>query len=335
MIKTLIVDDSPLVRTILRDFFEAEGSFQIIGEAEDGNDAVNKAKQLNPDLITMDIEMPVMNGLDSIVEIRKTSACGIIVISTHDTAKMAYDATVKGAHEFFAKDIFTSEMTDEKRDALFDTIKQIVKIKNKTAVQKESNEKSAVAERKINCVVIASSTGGPMALCQLCSALPKDFSVPILLVQHNTSGFDKGFVQWLDGYSHLRVCLAESGTVPSKGNVYVAPTDKHLIINESGIAFDNGEHINNQKPSADILFKSAAELHSSSLLSVVLTGMGIDGAEGTRIVKEAGGLTIAQDEASSMIFGMPQAAIETGCVDIVLPLNEIAQKLVSLTGAQN
>jgi len=334
MIRTLIVDDSPLVRTIIRDFLESEGSFEIIGEAENGQDGVDKALHLKPDLVTMDIEMPVMNGLDAIVEIRKSSACGIIVISTHDTAKMAYDATVKGAHEFFAKDTFTSQMTDRQRSDIFNTLKQIVKIKNKVVTQKETQDQSVSAERKISCIVIASSTGGPMALCQLCSGLPANFSAPILLVQHNTSGFDKGFVQWLDGYSHLRVQLAEEGIFPSKGNVYVAPTDKHLCIGENGIFFDPSEPINNQKPAADILFKSAASQYASSLISIVLTGMGDDGALGTQTVKQAGGITIAQDEESSMIYGMPEAAVATGCVDIILPLNEIANYLVKLTSGE-
>jgi two-component system chemotaxis response regulator CheB len=333
MIKTLIVDDSPLVRSIIRDFLESDGSFEVTGEAENGEDGVNKARELNPDLVTMDIDMPVMNGLDAIVEIRKFSSCGIVVISTHDTAKMAYDATVNGAHEFFSKDIFTSRMNEGQRENIIGTLKQITKIK-KTDGRMNVSMSSSVAAQKINCVVIAASTGGPMALCQLCSGLPKNFSVPILLVQHNTSGFDKGFVQWLGEYTQLNVHLAEEGTVPASGYIYVAPTDKHLIVSNAGIAFDPSDPVNNQKPAADILFKSAAEVYGDSVISVVLTGMGTDGAEGTRIVKQSGGITIAQDESSSMIYGMPQAAVETGCVDMVLPLNEIAKKLVSLTDGE-
>ncbi|MCL2763671.1 MAG: response regulator [Treponema sp.] len=332
MIRTLIVDDSPLVRSILRNFLESEGSFEIIDEAENGHDGVNKAAQLKPDLITMDIDMPLLNGLEAIVEIRKFSSCGIVVISTHDTAKMAYDATVKGAHEFFAKNIFTSDMTDRQRSDIFNTLKQITKIKKSVSRSSETVIQSSAAPRKINCIVIASSTGGPMALCNLCSGLPADFPVPILLVQHNTSGFDRGFVQWLDGYSQLKVQLIEEGIYPSKGSIYVAPTDKHVIIGLNGLAYDDSEPVNNQKPAADILFKSAAKHFGSCLVSVVLTGMGSDGAEGTRHVKNSGGITIAQDEASSMIYGMPLAAFETGCVDMVLPLNDIAHRLVSLTG---
>ena len=335
MIRTLIVDDSPLVRSILRDFLESEGSFEIVDEAENGQDGVNKTKECNPDLVTMDYEMPVMNGLDAIVEIRKFSSCGIVVISTHDTAKMAYEATVKGAHEFFAKDNFTSKMSDMQRSEIYNTLKHIANLKKKEHVQSEITEQISTVQRKINCIVIASSTGGPMALCQLFSVLPADFPVPILLVQHNTSGFDKGFVQWLDGYSQLDVKLAEEGIFPFEGNVYVGPTDKHLTVGAEGIAFNFDAPVCNQKPSADVLFKTAAEHYGDSLISVVLTGMGNDGAEGTRAVKKAGGITIAQDEATSMIFGMPQEAIATGCVDIVLPLNEIAQKLLDLTGGES
>ena len=332
MIKTLIVDDSPLVRSILRDFLESEGSFEIIGESENGRDCVDKARLINPDLITMDYEMPLMNGLEAIVEIRKFSDCGIVVISTHDTAKMAYEATANGAHEFFAKDIFTSQMTDRQRSDIFNTLKQITSIKKKIITLNNSEKKVITSPRKINCVVIASSTGGPMALCQLCSHLPEDFCVPVLLVQHNTSGFDKGFVQWLDEYANLKVMLADNVIYPARGYFYVAPTDKHMTIGNNGIFLDDGEPVNNQKPAADVLFKSASLQYGSSLISVVLTGMGCDGAEGTRYVKNSGGITIAQDAASSMIYGMPEAAFNTGCVDIVLPLNEIASKLVSLTG---
>jgi two-component system chemotaxis response regulator CheB len=334
MIRTLIVDDSAVVRSILKDFLESEGSFEVVGEAEDGRDSVDKARNLNPDLITMDFEMPVMNGLDAIVEIRKFSQCGIVVISTHDTAKMAYEAAVMGAHEFFAKDNFTSKIIDVKRSEIFNTLKHISNIKKKFPFQQDAANLNVTIHKKIKCVVIASSTGGPMALCQLFSALPSTFPVPILIVQHNTSGFDQGFVQWLDGYSQLKIQIAEEGIYPSKGNAYVGPTEKHLIIGPAGIAFDDSGPLNSQKPAADFLFKSAAEQFGSSLVSVVLTGMGNDGAEGTRFVKNCGGITIAQDQATSMIYGMPEAAVETGCVDFVLPLNEIALKLISLTGGE-
>ena len=331
MIKTLIVDDSPLVRSIIRDFLESDGSFAVVGEAENGRDGADQARRLNPDLITMDIDMPVMNGLEAIDEIKKFMSTAIVVISTHDSAKMAYEATVKGALEFYPKDVFTSGMGDRQRKKILNTLKNITGIKRSVPAKPEVSVGAAViAPRQIRAVAIAASTGGPKTLNRLCAALPKDFPVPVILVQHNSSGFDSGFAQWLDASTPLRVCLAAERTVPVKGCLYVAPTERHLLLGKTGFAFDDGEPVQNQKPAADVMFKSAAQMYGDSLVSVVLTGMGSDGADGTRYVKRAGGITIAQDEASSMIYGMPRAAVETGCVDMVLHLDLIAGRLVSL-----
>ena len=336
MINTLIVDDSPLVRSIIRDFLESEGSFRIVGEAENGRDGVDQARQLNPDLITMDIDMPVMDGLEAIGEIKKFMSTAIVVISTHDSAKMAYEATVRGALEFYPKDLFTSGMGGELREKVLGTLKNITGIKKSApAMWPPPSGIARIAPRQIGAVAIAASTGGPKALNRLCVALPRDFPVPVILVQHNSSGFDSGFAQWLDAATPLRVRLAEERTVPVGGNLYVAPTDRHLLIDRTGFAFDDGEPVQNQKPAADLTFRSAAGMYGEGLVSVVLTGMGSDGADGTRYVKQAGGITIAQDEASSMIYGMPRAAVETGCVDMVLPLDLIAGQLVNLVKGGN
>jgi two-component system chemotaxis response regulator CheB len=319
----------------LRDFLENDGSFKITGEAVNGRDGVELARILNPDLITMDIEMPVMNGLEAICEIKKHLNTSIVVISTHSTAKLAYEAVVKGAVEFFSMDnIMRGNFSRHKQ--ILDTLKQIAGMNGRLPVTHQDGafQVQPVAGREIEAVVIASSTGGPKALSRLCAGLPGDFPVPIILVQHNTSGFDRGFVQWLGDYTPLEVCLADEGDRPQKGKLYTAPTDKHLLIERNGFAFDYGEPVNCQKPAADILFKSAARYYGNAVISVVLTGMGHDGAEGTRYIREAGGITIAQDEASSMIYGMPKAAVETGCVDMVLPLGRIPSKLVFLVKRQ-
>ncbi|MDR2402850.1 MAG: chemotaxis-specific protein-glutamate methyltransferase CheB [Spirochaetaceae bacterium] len=331
MIRTLIVDDSPLVRTIIRDFLESDGSFTVIGEAENGLEGLQKAQALNPDLITMDIEMPIMNGLEAIEGIVKTMATPIVVISTQDTAKNAYEAAVKGALEFYSKANFRANIDIERRNGIIASLKRISGIRGRHRKIPESHPNRTVEAREIRGVVIASSTGGPKALTSLCANLPIDFPVPVVLVQHNSSGFDVGFAQWLNDYTPLKVKLAENREVPEKGKLYVAPTDKHLVLTGERFLFDNGEPINNQKPAADLLFKSAAKCWGPGVVSVVLTGMGADGAEGTRYVKQAGGITIAQDENSSMIYGMPKAAFDTGCVDIVLPLNRIPWQLIELT----
>ena len=341
-INTLIVDDSAMVRDVLRDFLDADGSFNIIGEAADGEEGVQKILSMSPDLVTLDIEMPKMNGLEVIEEVFKQTNVPIVVITSHDTAKTAYEATVRGALEFFPKDIFLKPLSPEKQQNIYDTLKRISGVKaQKSSVVNYCAEDFKIPEkRKIEAVVIASSTGGPKALSRFFSLLPGDFPLPIIIVQHNSSGFDACFAEWLDSFTQLKVKVAEEGDIPQAGTVYIAQTGKHLELQRSGagdgssnplvLVYNDDAPEQNQKPSADVLFRTAAQTCNQSLISVVFTGMGNDGAGGTRKVKEMGGITLAQDEESSIIYGMPKAAAETGCVDIVLPLDKISEELVRL-----
>ncbi|MDR2747048.1 MAG: response regulator [Treponema sp.] len=345
MFNVLIVDDSSLVRSILRDFLEGSGKFKVVAEAENGREGLEKTIALNPDLVTMDIDMPVMNGLDAIGEIRKNLATPIVVISTQDTARAAYEATARGAVEFYSKDVFTAAMPADKRARILDTLVHVSGIKGKLPVLRDGRfsfdespapgkPRKPAADRKPEAVVIGVSTGGPKALCSIFGALQGDFPLPIILVQHNSSGFDRGFAQWLKDYTALDVWLAGERERPVPGRVHIAPTDRHLLVGKDGaFIFDDGPPVNNQKPAADLLFKSAADYYGAALISLVLTGMGCDGAEGTRAVKGAGGLTMAQDERSSMIYGMPRAAWETGCVDMVVALDLIPRQLRFLAGS--
>ncbi|MCL2442868.1 MAG: chemotaxis-specific protein-glutamate methyltransferase CheB [Treponema sp.] len=343
MINTLIVDDSAMVRDVLRDFLESEGSFKIIGEAVDGEDGVQKILSMNPDLVTLDIEMPKMNGLQVIDEVMKKTNVPIVVITSHDTAKTAYEATVKGALEFFPKDVFLKALSPEKQKNIYDTLKRISGIKAQKSpgidwtevLNAESVISKTPDKRKIEAVVIASSTGGPKALSRFFALLPGDFPLPIIIVQHNSSGFDKCFAQWLDTFTSLNVLVAEEGDIPKAGNVYIAQTDKHLELrrlneNQLVLRYNDDAPEQNQKPAADVLFRTAADTLKQALVSIVFTGMGSDGGDGTRKVKEMGGITLAQDEESSLIYGMPKAAAETGCVDFVLPLDKISEELVRI-----
>ena len=336
MINTLIIDDSSMVRDILRDFLEGDKNFNIIGEAADGEEGVEKILSLNPDLVTLDLEMPKMNGLEVIETVLKKISVPIVVITSHDSAKTAYEATLRGALEFYPKDLFTSALTEEKRKEIFETLKRISGIKTRvtqTIVEPLFTEQPE--KRKINAVVIASSTGGPKALSRFFPLFSGDFPVPIIVVQHNSSGFDKHFTQWLAGFTSLKVKLAEEGECPKPGTVYIAQTGKHLELRTEGqdpvLRYNNEEPENNQKPAADVLFRSAAESLKQSVVYVVLTGMGNDGALGTEKIREMGGVTLAQDEETSLIYGMPKAAAETGCVDMILPLESIPEELVKLT----
>jgi two-component system chemotaxis response regulator CheB len=359
MINTLIVDDSALARDILRDFLEGDENFKVIGEAADGEEGVQKILALNPDLVTLDIEMPKMNGLEVIEEVMKKTSVPIVVISSHDTAKNAYEATLRGALEFYSKDTFSSSMSGEKRKVIYETLKRISSVKawksaagsggladsgglafaehaaERVYTSAESEIHGSPPEkREIQAVVIASSTGGPKALSSFFTLLPGDFPVPIVIVQHNSSGFDKSFAQWLDTFTDLKVKVADEGEAPEPGTVYIAQTDKHLELRTGAqglsLCYNNGKPENNQKPAADVLFRTAAESLKRSVIGVVLTGMGNDGAAGTQKIREMGGITLAQDEGTSLIYGMPKAAAETGCVDIVLPLDRIPEELVRL-----
>ena len=353
MINTVIVDDSAMVREVLRDFLEEDGNFNIIGEAENGEEGVEKILALNPDLVTSDIEMPKMNGLEMIEKVMGINPVPIVVITSHDTAKTAYEASVRGALEFYPKDIFLKNVSPEKKQNIYDTLKRIsgVKARNNSSFLNEfysqNNEEKAsetlnadkfeiTEKEKTDMVVLASSTGGPRALSKFFSIMPGDFPLPIAIVQHNSSGFDVSFAQWLDTFTPLNVKLAEEGETPAAGNVYIAQTDKHLELRRSGdgsgytFRYNDNEAEQNQKPAADVLFRTAADACGKSLVSVVLTGMGADGASGTQKVKETGGITIAQDEKTSLIYGMPKSAFETGCVDKVLPLEQIPYELVRL-----
>jgi two-component system chemotaxis response regulator CheB len=337
MIKTLIIDDSALAREILRDFFEGDENFKVVGEAADGQEGFEKIMSLNPDLVTLDIEMPKMNGLEVIEEVMKKMTIPIVVITDHDNAKTAYEATLRGALEFYAKDTFTVNLNPQKRQEIYETLKRISGIKSKNNVASIENISFNLPDKRlVHAVAIASSTGGPKALSKLFSLIPADFPVPIFLVQHNSEGFDASFAQWLDTFTSLKVKIAEEGEKPEAGSIYIAQTGRHLElygtdIQNLAMRYNNDEPENNQKPSADVLFRSAAISLKKSVISVVLTGMGSDGADGTRMIREHGGITLAQDEETSLIYGMPKASVETGCVDMVLPLEKIPEELVRLT----
>ncbi|MDR1031476.1 MAG: chemotaxis-specific protein-glutamate methyltransferase CheB [Treponema sp.] len=334
VINVLVVDNNPRIRSFLKDFLEHDKRFMVIGEAGNGLEGVQQTRILNPDLITMDIEMPGMSGLEAISIIMRDTPTPIVVISSQDSAKTIYEATMKGALEFYSKQFFTRSMSQERRQHIYETLKRISGIKCKKNCIDAPIRGQALGKgtyHPISEVVIGASTGGPKALMEVFSGIPKDFPVPIVTVQHNSSGFDKAFVEWIRGYTALDVQLAKHETIPQPGTIYIAPTDKHLMMTRKHLILEDGEPVQNQKPAVDRLFQSAAEVLGPAVISVVLTGMGKDGAAGTQAIRKAGGLTIAQDEQSSLIYGMPKSAIETGCVDLVLPLKAIAKRLIALT----
>ncbi len=333
MIRVLIVDDSGIVRDMLKDFFHMDNRFEIAGEAINGKEALVKVRELKPDLVTMDIQMPEMNGLEATEKIMKESPVPIAIITSLDTAKMAYEATVKGAVEFFSKKDLSVGISEEKQKKILNYLHSLASINLKGKENIPSIALSGSLHpglRDFLILLIGASTGGPNALLQILPLLPANLALPVVVVQHNSSGFEKSFTEWLDEHCTLDVKVAEHNEILKPGMIYVAPTEKHLEFESDKIILTDKPPINNQKPAVDVTFESGAAVFKQRAIGVILTGMGVDGARGISCLKEAGSYTIAQDEKTSLIFGMPRAAIETGKVDAVLPLTAIADQILKM-----
>ncbi|GHV02819.1 hypothetical protein AGMMS50229_00250 [Campylobacterota bacterium] len=328
MIRVLVVDDSSLARDMIKDFLLSDGSFEIAGEASNGQEAVEKAALLDLDLITMDLLMPIMNGQEATRLIHERSNTPIVIVSVVDTAVLAYETARSGALDFISKNDFAENANDRTKLRVLETLKGLARSRSAagTATSGEENQ-------LFGAVVIAASTGGPKAYSELLSTLPDDFALPIIAVQHNSSGFDKGFVEWLGRQTKLLVRIAVDGEKPLGGTIYFAPTDTHLMIKNGELKLLDSKPVNNQKPSADVLFQSAAKAYKNALIGVVLTGMGYDGAAGCAHIREQGGVVIAQDKASSLIYGMPKAVADNGSAHFVLPLEAISRRICELIGA--
>jgi two-component system chemotaxis response regulator CheB len=337
-IKVLIVDDNRTMRDILEMIVSKASDMEVIGTAENGRAAVELALELNPDLITMDIEMPIMNGLEAIKEIMLKRAIPILVISSIDNAKTTFEAIKSGALDFYPKDhIQENDLLERIR--LLSKVKVIKHIamsrsliKPNAAISHESplkDEGIKYASKTI--IAIASSTGGPQALSTLFSELPGTFPCPIVVAQHMSIGFVEGLVDVLQKSSNLTIKMGEVRESLQPGTVYVSPSSQHMQINAARrIEFLERQPGDIYFPSCDVLLSSVAESVGKSSIGVILTGMGKDGLEGMRRIKQKGGKTIAQDEQTSVVFGMPKEAIEAGLVDSVLPLKSLGSKISEL-----
>lgn len=333
MISVLIVDDSVLVRKVLSQFFKEDSRFNVVGEAENGLKAISENRKLSPDLIIMDINMPVMNGIDATRQILETSSPAIIVFSTEDSADIMYKCLEAGALDIIQKPNLSS-MNSNNLKSFYEHVYLVA--------EKHKSEKNAPApkidipEESTDCshtnnydiLIIGASTGGPAAIQTVLSHLNKNLPVPILITQHIDSFFDEQFAKWLNETTDIPVELAKTGCVPQKGHAYIAPANKHLIVRNSHdkitLLLDDGEPVHFLKPAVDKMFFSVAEIYKEKTLAVLLTGMGKDGAEGCVAVKKSGGYTIVEDESSCIVFGMPKAAIDKGGARSVLPLDKIA-----------
>jgi two-component system, chemotaxis family, protein-glutamate methylesterase/glutaminase len=332
-VRVLVVDDSPVSRRVIISQLSRDSCVAVVGEAQNGIEALKKVLELKPDLVTIDIQMPVMNGLKAIEQIMMQAPVPILVLTALDDAETAFAALAKGALEVMEKpridrpSIFLAGKVRVLAGVKVVSPLRRDRIAREPRTRGERTPSTSGSPRRV--VAIASSTGGPKALSVILSSLPADLRAPVLVAQHMSDGFTEGMVHWLNTNSRLAVHTAVHGEVITEGRVYVCPSELNMSVTPSGeILLSERRRHDIYRPCCDVLLESVADVYGSSAIGVILTGMGNDGASGIARIREAGGVTIAQDESSSVIFGMPRAAIEKGCVTIVLPLDKIAAELV-------
>ncbi|HEX2091856.1 MAG TPA: chemotaxis-specific protein-glutamate methyltransferase CheB [Longimicrobiaceae bacterium] len=340
MIRVLVAEDSPTVRELLVSILESDPGITVVGQARNGREAVEMTARLRPDLVTMDIHMPLLNGFEATKAIMIETPTPIIIVSSRASREeidLSLNATRAGALMVMPiPDSPRSERFDELRTQLVAMVKAMAQVRVVRRWGPKSHARkplsSGDAPTAPNALVaIAASTGGPAALQRILMDLPRAFPAPILVVQHIAPGFVHGLARWLGASCDLRVKVAEHGEPLNRGTIYIAPDDHHLGVRQAGrIELSDLPVIDGFRPSANHLFETAGSVYGASLVAVILTGMGRDGVEGLRTVHMLGGCVIAQDRASSVVFGMPNEAVQAGVVDMVLPVHRIASRLVTL-----
>ncbi len=352
-LKVLVVDDSAFMRKLISDFLNNEPNIEVIGTARNGQDCLLKLQTLKPDVITMDVEMPIMNGLEALKEINTHYRIPVIMLSS--TTKQGAENTIiamqAGAVDFIAKpsgsisldlhkvrDEIVTKVLHSSRVNITELIKPLQNKKisyniNDSTSIKELNNKGV--KKKILC--IGTSTGGPRALQYVLTKLPGNFTAPILIVQHMPAGFTQSLAKRLNSICEIEVKEAENGEILKKGVAYIAPGGWHMKIKEVGtslaIRLDQSEIRNGHRPSVDVMFESVSRLKDYSKVAVIMTGMGSDGAKGLIQLKNGGNTkAIAESEKTSVVFGMPKVAIETKQVDEVANVDEIAEVILKHIG---
>ncbi len=339
-IRVLIADDSLVAREMLTQILTSDPMIEVVGQACNGEEAVNLTSQLKPDLITMDIHMPGLDGLAATERIMAYNPTPILVVSSSVYGQgigRAFDALELGALEVIKKpeprdwaDLDRIARDVIRKVRILSNVRVITHIggRQRQAVKMPSPRPAGGSARSI--VAVGSSTGGPSALMAVLGRLPKDFPAPIVIAQHIADGFVAGLVSWLDSASALKVLAAHPGDRIEPGHVYFAPTGSNLVVDGEELRYREPGGDQLYIPSADTLFDSVARTHGSSALGVIMTGMGADGARGLKRMHEAGSITIAQDEATCTVYGMPRAAVEMGAAQHVVPLDELAEKIQQL-----
>jgi two-component system chemotaxis response regulator CheB len=331
-IRVLVADDSELFRELLARVIGSDPGFDVVAVAADGNEAAAQARGLKPDVITMDLNMPDADGFSGIARIMAETPTPILVLTANREETVGFRALSLGALDLLEKPQATTDLDDYGR-LLRSRLRLLAGVKVIRHVRGLRERVVAAPRRsgRAELVAIGASLGGPRALAAILRNLPPGFRAPIVIVQHIADGFTEGLASWLASETHLDVHEARDGEALVPGAVALAPTGRHLVVAEGVARLSDAPPVDTFKPSVTPLLLSAARTYGSRVCGVILTGMGRDGAEGLKAIKEAGGPTLAQDEATSAVFGMPRAAIELGAVDRVLPLDDIPRALAELT----
>ncbi|HTM63024.1 MAG TPA: chemotaxis-specific protein-glutamate methyltransferase CheB [Gammaproteobacteria bacterium] len=343
MIRVLIAEDSPTDAAILKSIFESAPGMSVVGIARDGAEAVSLTEKLKPDIITMDIKMPKMDGYQAIDVIMRNVPTPIVVVSSifnDSDSDATFKALEAGALTVLPKPVDISSPTFAlTRRHMIDMIRSMSEIKvikkRKISTAIPSPEHISIAHEEYHLIAIGSSVGGPQALKEIFSNLPETFSVPIIVVQHMTSGFITGFTKWMDSKVPLKVKFAEDNEILLPGHVYFAPDHVHMEVKRSGGALraylHQGEVVAGFRPSITVMMQSVAQVCGKHAIGILLTGMGSDGANGMLALKQNGSHTFIQDPDSCVVFGMASVAQTRGAVDKVVELDKIAEYLKNLT----
>lgn len=331
-IRVLVVDDSALMRRIISDIINQEEDMEVVSVARNGEELLQKIEVLKPDVVTLDVEMPKMNGVQALEELKKRSLKTPVIMLSSITTEGAYitmECLELGAFDFISKPSGSISLDINKvKNELIQKIKSSYKNKNKVVVKPKTIVRKNL-EGSLEAIVIGASTGGPKALTTVITNLPEHLGLPILVVQHMPIGFTRAFAERLNNNSKIRVVEAENGIKIEKDTVYIAQGGSHMEVSlDKKIRLTKDPSIWGVRPAVDKLFISASKVYKNKLMSIVLTGMGKDGANGSIEVKKQGGFTISEDESTCTIYGMPKAAFETGIIDEVLPLGQVLSKIV-------
>jgi len=346
-VKVLIVDDSALMRVIIKDILSTEPSIET-EKAKDGAEALQKIISWSPDVVTLDVAMPKMDGLKTLKRIMQIHPTRVLMLSGLDDPKTVFDALKEGAIDFIVKPSSKRSGMEELREELLAKVNMAIHVDLDKINRNGLNGRTQVREADFKvhgkkAVAIGASSGGPPALEHVVRNFPANFAYPIFIVQHLPVGFSTSFAKRLDSASKLKVKEAEHGEVIKGGVIYLAPAGFHMTVDKPKsevveiIRLDKQPRINGVRPSVDRMMKSVADVYGKGSVGVILTGMGNDGSEGMKKIKESNGKTIVQDEMSSVVFGMPASTIKLDCVDKVSPLKKIAgdiMKAISNKGDQ-